>query len=233
MKSIEGKQGNLKVVIQKKPRYVDVDKCTGCGDCATQVINEKHPAREVEGRLWVDRIEIDEAKCIQCGDCTDACMLENPVKHALTTIVRKRFEAVEREREIEAPTPLQDLLKMGEEDRKAFWATHFQKCIKCYGCIDICPVQIPATESPLNLDHWVKKGNVPPPYPLFHLIRAYQVWDTCVLCGDCEQTCPAGIPLKMLQDMVRHFSPEQVFNLAPGLSEDARNAIMNVVKEGK
>jgi L-lactate utilization protein LutB len=70
---------------------------------------------------------------------------------------------------------------------------------------------------------------VPPTFPLFHLIRAYQIWDTCVLCGDCEQTCPAGIPLKTLQDMVRYFSPEEVFDLVPGLEKDAQNAIMDVV----
>jgi heterodisulfide reductase subunit A-like polyferredoxin len=33
---IEGKAGNFKVTIRKKPRFVDVTKCTGCGDCAAQ-----------------------------------------------------------------------------------------------------------------------------------------------------------------------------------------------------
>jgi len=196
------------------------------------LIDENHPLTEFDGKLWADRIEIDEAKCIQCGDCTDACMEENPLKQALTTISRKRFEAVETEKAIEAPTPLQDVLKMGQEDRKTFWKNHFQKCIKCYGCIDMCPVQLPETQSPLNLDNWMERGQVPPPYPLFHMLRAYQVWDTCVLCGDCEQTCPAEIPLKMLQDMVRHFSPEKVFDLFPGLQNDVQNAIIDVVKGG-
>ena len=193
------------------------------------MIDENHPLTEFDGKLWVDRIEIDEAKCIQCGDCADACMVENPLKQALTTISRKRFEAVETESRIEAPTLLQDVLNMGKEDRKTFWNNHFQKCIKCYGCIDICPVQLPGSHGPLNLDNWVKRGQVPPPYPLFHMIRAYQVWGTCVLCGDCEQTCPADIPLKTLQDMIRHFSPEKIFDLVPGLPKDARNAIIDAV----
>ncbi len=30
---IEGSIGNYKVKIKKKPRYVDLEKCTGCGDC--------------------------------------------------------------------------------------------------------------------------------------------------------------------------------------------------------
>ena len=31
--SLDGNIGNFKVRIKKKPRYVDLEKCTGCGDC--------------------------------------------------------------------------------------------------------------------------------------------------------------------------------------------------------
>ena len=34
VKEVSGYIGNYKVKIRKKPRYVDVDKCTGCGECA-------------------------------------------------------------------------------------------------------------------------------------------------------------------------------------------------------
>ena len=33
---IQGKAGDFKVTIRKKSRYVDLTKCTGCGDCALQ-----------------------------------------------------------------------------------------------------------------------------------------------------------------------------------------------------
>ena len=35
IEKIEGEAGNFKVALNKKPRYVDVDKCTGCGTCIT------------------------------------------------------------------------------------------------------------------------------------------------------------------------------------------------------
>ncbi len=38
--SVEGEAGNFRVKIRQKPRYVDLEKCTGCGTCA-----EKCPAR--------------------------------------------------------------------------------------------------------------------------------------------------------------------------------------------
>ena len=33
IEKVEGKAGDFKVTLRKKPRYVDVDKCTGCGEC--------------------------------------------------------------------------------------------------------------------------------------------------------------------------------------------------------
>jgi heterodisulfide reductase subunit A-like polyferredoxin len=33
---IKGKAGDFKVIIRKKPRYVDITKCTACGDCTDQ-----------------------------------------------------------------------------------------------------------------------------------------------------------------------------------------------------
>jgi NADH:ubiquinone oxidoreductase subunit E len=33
IEKIEGEAGNFKVILNKKPRYVDEEKCTGCGTC--------------------------------------------------------------------------------------------------------------------------------------------------------------------------------------------------------
>jgi len=33
LESVEGYVGNFKVKVKKKPRYVDTEKCTGCGEC--------------------------------------------------------------------------------------------------------------------------------------------------------------------------------------------------------
>jgi len=33
---VEGQPGHFKVTVKKKPRFVEVTKCTGCGDCAAQ-----------------------------------------------------------------------------------------------------------------------------------------------------------------------------------------------------
>jgi heterodisulfide reductase subunit A-like polyferredoxin len=35
VQGIEGKEGNFKVKVLKRPRYIDEKKCSGCGDCVT------------------------------------------------------------------------------------------------------------------------------------------------------------------------------------------------------
>jgi len=227
---VSGYVGNFNINIRRKPRFVDMQKCTGCGDCgATTLSGKENPPVEAHGELWTDRIQMDEARCIQCGDCISACMEENPEKNAITSIVDQRFQAVQSGQVIEYPTPLQRILEMNSEEQIAFWKEQFRKCIKCYGCIDVCPVSIEDFEE-LDVSKWVPAGRVPPPYPLFHLIRAYRVWDTCVGCGECERTCPAHIPLKMVQDLIRYIPPERVFEIMPGLPKEAREEILAFVK---
>ena len=176
---------------------------------------------EINGDLWVDRVRINEIKCIQCGECVRACMEENKDIHAMTNIVGQKLHAVSSETPIPSPTLLQNILQMEQAEQGTFWKDQFKKCIKCYGCIDMCPVFLDWEEE-LDITKWVKRGEVPPPYPLFHLLRAYNVWDTCVGCGECERTCPADIPLKSVQDMIRYLTPEKVFETIPGLEKEAQ-----------
>ena len=230
---VKGFVGNYKVKVKHRPRYVNIQKCTGCGDCGAVVVNEEHPVREIDGELWVDRIAIDEDRCIQCGQCVGACVSENGETHGLTNIVKQRFDSLAAGEPVAEPTLLQELMLLDPEERKEFWQTQFQKCIKCYGCVDVCPVHVESSASGLDLSKWVPTGQVPPPFPLFHLIRGYQVWDSCVGCGECEKTCPAHIPLKALQDIIRFLPPEKVLEVVPGLESAAEKEILEFVQTKK
>ena len=62
VEKVEGKLGNFKVKVSKKPRYIDETKCTGCGDCVTNcVVRWKPQAREVSsvrGRMKEEDLQI-------------------------------------------------------------------------------------------------------------------------------------------------------------------------------
>src|SRR4030042_3353658 len=71
----------------------------------------------------------------------------------------------------------------------------FDKCIKCYGCREACPI-CHCVECTMEMEspEWVTKGELPPG-PMFHLIRLVHIADSCTNCGQCEEVCPAEIPL--------------------------------------
>lgn len=58
VQEVEGYVGNFKVKVRKKPRYVDVTKCTGCGLCWEKCLGMRLPSRRViqKGDLVFNRL---------------------------------------------------------------------------------------------------------------------------------------------------------------------------------
>ena len=81
---VSGSAGNFEVLIWRQATYVDPDKCTGCGDCASACPVEVDDA--FNGRLSRRKAiylqfpqavpaiyTIDYAHCVGCGACDRAC----------------------------------------------------------------------------------------------------------------------------------------------------------------
>jgi heterodisulfide reductase subunit A len=94
IESVNGYIGNFKVKIRKKPRYVDEEKCVGCGACAeacrlhARILSEFDMNLGKRSAVYVPfpqavplKYTIDPEKCIylktgKCGDhslCVEAC----------------------------------------------------------------------------------------------------------------------------------------------------------------
>ena len=76
------------------------------------------------------------------------------------------------------------------------------RCIKCYSCIENCPVCFPAAEDLKGKSRMVISGEVPP-NPMFHLRRFAHISDSCINCGQCEELCPMDIPLALFSHAIR------------------------------
>jgi len=82
--SVEGFVGNFKVKIRKKPRYVNAENCTGCGECRDACpIEFPNQWDENMGVRKAISVPFDQAVpliytinmdyCIECYKCVDAC----------------------------------------------------------------------------------------------------------------------------------------------------------------
>ena len=225
LENIEGEPGNFTVKIKKRPRHVDSEKCTGCGLCAKVDVPKSEDVVEHEGQLWVKRITIDEIKCVQCGDCARACEKENPEAPAMTSIYEEQTQPQtppEKRHEKSVAAELEKVREMSEAQRREYWQHHMDKCMKCYGCRDVCPVFVDAE---CKLEDWAVPGDLPP-VPLYHIARAFHIAQRCTHCGFCEQTCPSNLPLRVLVDLIRHEDPKELFTYVPQAPKEHKRRIL-------
>ncbi len=113
---------------------------------------------------------------------------------------------------------IQDLEAYDQNERMSRWMYEFQKCIKCYGCRNICPVCF-CEECSLEHKDLVGAGALPPEVPIFHLVRAVHMAGRCIDCGLCEDACPSDIPLRLLYRKVNDIVVN-VFDYQTGAGAD-------------
>jgi formate dehydrogenase subunit beta len=105
------------------------------------------------------------------------------------------------------------MLKLGDKWRKkdftalgaTLWETinkETSRCIKCYSCIENCPVCFTASDELKKDTLMVRRGELPP-NSMFHLRRFSHISDTCVNCGQCEELCPMDIPMALFSHAIR------------------------------
>ena len=126
--------------------------------------------------------------------------------------------AFKKEVGVDNGLPLEAVEAYGSEEGFDRWMYEFQKCIKCYGCRNICPVCF-CKECSLEHDDLIKTGSIPPEIPVFHMVRAVHMAGRCIDCGLCEEACPADIPLRLLYQKVNKIVKD-LFDYETGASAE-------------
>jgi len=87
VQKVSGSAGNFRVKILRKPRFVNEERCTGCGVCAqhcpVEVPNEFDMGFGIRKAIYIPlpqavplKYTIDKEKCLECGLCKKICGTE-------------------------------------------------------------------------------------------------------------------------------------------------------------
>jgi len=118
---------------------------------------------------------------------------------------------------------------MEPRERLNYWLRQFDKCIKCYGCRNSCPICY-CEDCYLEPERLLVQKEEYPPEMLFHITRLIHIGDSCVNCGQCETACPMNIPVSKLFHMM---SKELgvLFKYEAGLDVDSLPPMSTITEE--
>ena len=205
----------IKIILRAHPTAKLAIVCRGCEERGI-VEMFKH------AQINLDQLTLIGLECVQ--EEAEFCRCAKPYTVHAKTVVGTAIQGV--------PDPLTDrIAAMSVDEKRAFWKEEFLHCIKCYGCRNICP-QCFCNICTLEDEMWVETGRLPMNNPsMYHLIRAMHMTAKCVACRECEETCPADIPMAVQFRLIAK-DVQEMFNYETGANLDQKPPQLLVLEEG-
>jgi heterodisulfide reductase subunit A len=201
VQEVSGHIGNYTVKVRHRPRFVDTEKCTGCGQCIThcpavrfpslreiisggKVMTEVSPTGNGDGRRWRS---LDESLLHP-----DAARGMSPEEYAHDIVDErelaadlKKFEKAKRP----GLTPMQRYLRVVKAQQKLSEEQLERKrtglCSGCGFCAEVCDGLVGAKALRMVVVGKTEKGKDAKEPRLTSL-------EACIGCGACVHVCPTG-----------------------------------------
>ncbi|WP_319378671.1 Coenzyme F420 hydrogenase/dehydrogenase, beta subunit C-terminal domain [uncultured Methanocorpusculum sp.] len=119
------------------------------------------------------------------------------------------------------------MVKMGKKNQKKqfdalgygakrleFMQKESSRCIKCYSCIEACPI-CSCKDCMTKDPNFVIPGRIPPNF-MFHMIRYAHISPSCINCGQCQELCPMDIPNALFMHAIQTEIQELIGAQKPG-----------------
>jgi formate dehydrogenase subunit beta len=170
--------------------------------------------------LWVESANDKGAALLEGVEVAEGDVPDTRVKYIEELAAKRKAKAAARLDEM-------DKEMMGPDNL----VRYFADCINCHNCMDVCPVCycrecfFDSDTFQRQLDEHVRisrhKGltRMPSETLLFHLTRMNHMMTSCVACGICEDSCPAGVGLLPLFKKASNNAQAE-FNYLSGRSLD-------------
>ena len=108
------------------------------------------------------------------------------------------------------------------EERRAYWAEQFSRCIRCYACRQVCPACYCDTCFCDRIEpKWTAKKATTEEAWMFHATRAMHLAGRCIGCGECERVCPVGIPTVELARELNAIAKDR-YGFDPGSADEEK-----------
>jgi len=161
-------------------------------------------------------------------------LLSQAVKDGVVEIENANPKGIEIRAKVEGA-----MLKLGDKWRKRDFeglgegkdrlnkiVKETSRCIKCYACVEQCPICY-CVECSTKKPYLVPPGELPVSF-MFHLIRFAHISDSCVNCGQCQELCPMEIPNSLFMHSLQ-AELEKMFGFTPGV--DMKLPLLALVEE--
>lgn len=183
-----------------------------CGNSvdAAQIKRQEVVVHTPSGKRRLNKEDVLLDKCLKCENPTPRVydvLLGDEIERG--PVRKDRFEGV---RELE---------QLSADERYEFWVRQFDRCLRCFACRNVCPACSCVTCSLEEEEpQWLSRNTSPSEQFMFHFTRAYHVAGRCVSCGACEEVCPVGVPLMLLNEKLLKDVGEMFEEPAPHLPSE-------------
>lgn len=126
------------------------------------------------------------------------------------------------------PFPFVDKLQTYSlEERRAFWETEFDRCIRCYACRNACPLCVcqDGCIAETRMPKWLTQKDRLSEKFFFHMIHAFHLAGRCTGCGECERVCPMEIPVTLVKEKLNQIVKDLLAYEA-GLDPEAKPPLL-------
>jgi len=112
--------------------------------------------------------------------------------------------------------------KLSPQERFDFWKRQMSRCIRCYACRNACPLCVckHVCLADSREPHWLSAEATLQEKWLFQVMHALHLAGRCTECGECQRSCPMGIPILLLKRKMNRELKE-VFNYEAGVDPEA------------